>query len=242
MQEFIDGETEKKRVAAQEREDKSAARTNRVPKQMVGKFATRGIGQPLTILEFRLLIRDPAGARMPALSVYPGMGTVRKNAADVPRVIGGSSAVWLTLGEEDPELEPLPDGSLWHSEWSRTGKERMINVAIYRELAREYVDLLGRGANVASELHDQIMANREKAEAKGRDPNSVSLFSKPRGSALFHTARFKFGLLGFLLSEAMLGRLDENKIKEPLLEDIDRTDRKLFVETYRAYRKLIVWE
>jgi hypothetical protein len=100
--------------------------------------------RPLTGTGYRYVLRQLGRIANP----YAGEGTLRTNVA-TPR----EKPKWWQAGE-DPEIERKPDGTLWESEWRRTGRPVMTSGEIADEMAREVVELTqlgiptGRAANL----------------------------------------------------------------------------------------------
>ncbi len=155
----------------------------------------------MTTNELRYIIRQIG----PLGSNYPGKGTPRKNIT-TPRDAAG----WITPGKEDPEIEPIPTGGLWHSIWSRGNNEPMGPTAIAQEISDEVREFQKLGIKTVRTI--KVKANREEAISKVAVANTV-----------------KSGLIKLKVIAAAYR--DETGVDESKLK-MDSMDRYLITETF----------
>ena len=175
------------------------------------------IGGRLTPQEFRFILRylGPIGM------YYPGKGTVRKNL-DVPRDGKIGSKNWLEPGE-DPEIEPLPEGGLWHSIWSRKNYRRMGPTDIANEMTLETMEFNKLG--IKSARGDKVRAGSDA-------------ISKVAASRTMISAKVKLTILAEIHKD-QLGMESIIYNKFPLLESMDAVDRNVIASTCESIVKII---
>jgi len=162
------------------------------------------IGGPLTVNELRYLIRKLG----PLGSNYPGRGVPRERT-DIPR----DSGKWWQPGE-DPEIEPIPSGGLWHSIWSRNGYQAMGPNEVVEEMTRETQEFIKLG--IPSGRADKVAAG---ADAVGK----VAI------STTSSAAQIKFKLIAHIHRHEL--GLDESIRKDlPILEGLSTIDRSIIAE------------
>lgn len=169
------------------------------------------IGGPMSATEYRCVLRKlGVGA-----TNYPGKGTPRK-AVTIPRDAKG----WWAPGE-DPELEPIPKGGVWHSQWVRKGFPEYDNFEIVEEFTNEYKEFQTLGI--------QGVDSRMQAAAAGKAVLSAVSVGKAVTSALV-----KVKLARQLME--LEGYFEESRIIRskglPLMEDFDPIDRRLLREAF----------
>jgi hypothetical protein len=190
-----------------------------IPKyaDMAAEFGAKGgkIGGKMGANELRYVIRTMG----PLGSNYPGQGTVRANTS-VPRDAKG----WWEPGS-DPEIEPIPEspeGSLWHSGWTRQDFPSMGPTEISQEMTQEVLEFNKLGIPTARKIKTKTdkRSGREIQETVSKVAVSNTLRSA--------TVKLKFIAM---LERDTLG-LSESK-GHPLLEEIvkmDAVDRELVAE------------
>jgi hypothetical protein len=166
----------------------------------------------MTANELRYIIRQLG----PLGSNYPGKGKPRK-ATTIPRDAKGW---WQPL--EDPEIEPIPAGGLWHSIWSRDGYQAMGSTAIAQEMTEEVREFTKLGIPTARKI--QVKAKVQEAISKVSVSNTIkSAFIKLKIIATLH--RQTLGM-----DESRRQNLHSHGF--PLMEDVDPVDRRLIIETW----------
>jgi len=165
---------------------------------------------PMTANELRYTIRGLG----PLGSNYPGRGRPREKT-NIPRDARG----WWQVGE-DPEIEPIPSGGLWHSAWSRDGYQPMGPTAIAQEMTNEVHEFVKLG----------IKTQRWTAKVKGGD----LAVSKVAVSNQFRDGKVKLVLLANI-HRYQLG-MDEAKAFEgsTITESLSVIDRDVIVATCEA--------
>lgn len=168
----------------------------------------------LTAAEFRYVIRQLG----PSAASYPGKGKLRSSA--VPR----ESMNWWKPGE-DPEIEQIPGGAIWHSIWARNNYPHFGPTEIAQEMTEEVREFAKLGIRTARKIKPKVDAR------SGRSYEEA--VSKVAVNNQFQIAVKKLKAIA-ILYRPDLG-LDESallrKHQFPLLEDVDQTDRALIIET-----------
>ena len=175
-------------------------------KAKLNKSGGAKIGGPMTAQELRYTIRrlGPVGSN------YPGKGKPRENT-NTPR----DAKNWWQPGE-DPEIEPIPNGGLWHSAWSRNGYDSMQPTEIGNEMTNEVLELHKLGIESA---RTERVLNGEPAIGKVGVSNTT-----------------KAGIIKFKIIADIhrheLG-MDESNLRKglPILESLSKIDRLIIAET-----------
>lgn len=164
----------------------------------------------ITANEFRYLIRSLG----PLGSEYPGKGKPR-SGVNIPR---DAKDWWKPL--EDPELEPLSKGGLWHSIWTRNGYNEMGPTEIAREMTEEVKEF--EKLNIPTARKAKIKARIEEVVSKVAVSNAMqSALLKLK--VILYAERESLGL-----EESL--KQDLRNHGQVLLEDYDPIDRRLFCE------------
>lgn len=176
------------------------------PKEVV-KNRKISIGGPMTANELRHITR----ALGPLGSNYPGRGTMRTNL-DIPRDAKG----WWQPGE-DPEIEPIPSGGIWHSIWSRN----------------DYPSMAGKPSAIADEFTAEVYEFNELGIESARSQkvaDTGTAMSKVSVNTTFQNAKIKFEIIKDIHRHEL--GLDESILKQlPILEDVPSIDKHIIAET-----------
>lgn len=171
------------------------------------------IGGPLSATEYRVLLRKLGHLG----GQYPGKGRLRQ-ARTVPRDAKG----WWSPGE-DPEMEPIPEGGVWRSIWTRTGNPESDDTDIFNEFAEEYKEFLELGINGVD--------SRMQAAKAGKAPLSKVSIGKAKNSAFVKIKlAAELQRLDSGVNESLVRRLRARGFT--FLEDYDPIDRRLLTETW----------
>lgn len=169
----------------------------------LGYKVGESIGGPLTVNEFRYLIRVLG----PIASNYPGKGNLRKGkdkktGGSIPR--DGIGTGWWKAGE-DPEIEQIPGSeSIWTSKWVRSGSPNMTQVEIAKEMNEEYLEFQKLGIPTVRKW-------KTKVDAKtGEDLSGVT--SKVAVNTALQSARLKLVLVARLEGYGLNESLDVDSI------------------------------
>lgn len=166
----------------------------------------------MTANELRYVIRQLG----PLASEYPGKGIPRANT----QIKRDAQKWWKPM--EDPEIEPLPNGGMWKSIWSRNGYEAMGPTGIADEMTKEVL-----------EFNQLNIPTAREVKVKGKISEAISKVSVAN---TVKTAFIKLKVIATLNKESFgvhkdLLRDDLKKAGFPILEDYDPIDRKIIFET-----------
>jgi len=158
------------------------------------------LGGPMTANEMRYLIRSLG----PLGSNYPGRGRARANTK-IPR----DGKKWWQPGE-DPEIEPLAEGGMWHSLWSRNNYPTMGPTEIAAEMTKEVLEFEKVG--VAS-------ARAAKVAQSGTAVSKVAISNTTKAG------RIKLMIIADIHRDQIGVRAEGKKSYQiPLMEDLDPID------------------
>ncbi len=162
----------------------------------------------ITANEFRYILRQMG----PLAANYPGKGRMRTNL-QTPR----DAVRWLKAGE-DPEIEPIPSGGIWHSIWSRGNFEAMGPTAIAQEMTQEVKEFEKLGIPTA-----------RKVKVKGANEEAIS---KVAVATAVKNAMIKLKLVAAAFrSETGMG--ESKKTNSSILtETYDAIDTRIIMETF----------
>jgi hypothetical protein len=177
---------------------------------IVTRVATRGgysaqdvekAMRPLAGTGYRYVLRQLGKIAKP----YVGEGILRANT-ETPREKPG----WWKAGE-DPEIERKPDGSLWESEWRRTGRPVMTSREIADEMAREVVELTQLGIPTGRAANLKMVDGKPMVMS----PQSIDMTIRP--------IRARLALLAAIYEQSDIDYFGESTM--------DAVDRQIIAET-----------
>lgn len=168
---------------------------------------------PMGPQELRYTIRSLG----PLGSNYPGRDRPRERT-NIPRD-GTAGWGWIQEGE-DPEIEPIPTGGMWHSIWKRGGYNQMGPTQIAQEMT--------------DEVHEFVKLGIPSKRWTGKVKEGGLAVSKVSVSNQFRSGRVKLALIASI-HKHQLG-MDEAKLfsGSTLCESLSALDRELVVATCEA--------